>query len=170
MDTSALNINWFDLVVAILVILTLIRGFFSGFIMQVATLAGIVLGAIFAGKLSEYIAPELIKITTASPHIIGPLSYIVAFVAILVALFFAGKLIESFIDALKMTILNRLAGAVFCTAKWIVIFSILLNLLVEFDQNKNIIKDDVRNESYTYSFISDVAKTVIPYLRFDWTD
>lgn len=170
MDTSALNINWFDLVVAILIILTLIRGFFSGFIMQVATLAGIVLGAIFAGKLSEYIAPELIKITDASSHIIGPLSYIVAFIAILIALFFAGKLIESFVDALKMTILNRLAGAVFCTAKWIVIFSILLNLLVEFDQNKNIIKEDIRNESYTYPLISEVAKTVIPYLRFDWTD
>lgn len=167
MDTS-FNMNWFDLVVVVIVVLSMIRGLFSGLVMQLATLAGIVLGAIFAGKLSEYIAPQLIKITDASPHIVGPLSYILAFIAILIGLFFAGKLIESFVDAIKMTSLNRLAGSIFCIAKWIVIFSILVNLLVEFDQEKKIIKEDVRNESYTYPLITEVAKTVIPYLRFDW--
>lgn len=160
--------NWFDLVVVILIVLTLIKGFFSGLIMQVATLAGIILGAIFAGTLAAMIAPKLITLVDGSPHIIGPLSYIIAFVVILIALFFAGKLIESFADALKMTALNRLAGALFCCAKWIVLFSIGLNLLVEFDQNKNIIKEDVREQSYTYPLVSEVAKTVIPYLRFDW--
>jgi len=163
-----ISMNWFDLVVIILVLLTLVKGFFSGLVMQVATLAGLVLGAIFAGKLSEFIAPELIEFAEASPHIIGPLSYIIAFVAILVALFFVGKLIESFMNALAMTTLNRLAGALFCAAKWIILFSILLNLLIEFDQDKKIIKEDVRSESYTYPLISEVAKTVIPYLRFDW--
>lgn len=160
--------NWFDLVVLILIALTLIKGFFSGLIMQVATLAGIILGAIFAGKLAAIIAPKLMTLVDGSPHIIGPLSYILAFVAILIALFFIGKLIESFADALKMTILNRLAGALFCCAKWIILFSIGLNLLVEFDQNKNIIKEDIREESFFYPYISEVAKTAIPYLRFDW--
>lgn len=163
-----LNMNWFDLIVAIIVILSIIRGLFSGLVMQLATLAGIILGAVFAGKLSEYIAPELIKITEASPHIVGPLSYILAFTAILIGLFFAGKLIESFVDAIKMTALNRIAGGVFCAAKWIILFSIIINLVAEFDQDKRIIKEDVRNESYTYPLITDVAKTVIPYLRFDW--
>ncbi|MBB4037190.1 membrane protein required for colicin V production [Dysgonomonas hofstadii] len=164
MDTM----NWFDIVVIVLILITLIKGFFSGLVMQVATLAGLILGAIFAGKLSELIAPELIKLTDASPHIIGPLSYIIAFIAIIVILFLAGKMIESFMDALAMNTLNRLAGAVFCAAKWIILTSILLNLIVEFDQDKKIIKEDVRSQSYTYPLISEVAKTVIPYLRFDW--
>jgi membrane protein required for colicin V production len=86
----------------------------------------------------------------------------------LVALFFAGKLLESFVDALKMTILNRLAGALFCAAKWIVVFSIALNLVAEFDQHKRIIKEDVREKSHTYPLVTEIAKTVIPYLRFDW--
>ena len=45
---------------------------------------------------------------------------------------------------------------------------VLLNLLVEFDQEEKIIKENVRNESYTYPLVTEVAKTVIPYLRFDW--
>jgi len=160
--------NWFDLVVVILVLITLVKGFFSGLVMQIASLAGLILGAIFAGQLSGLIAPKLIELTNASPHIIGPLSYIVAFILIIVALFFAGKLIESFVDALKMTILNRLAGAIFCCAKWVVLFSILLNLFVEFDQNKVYIKEDVRENSHTYHYITEISRTVIPYLRFDW--
>ncbi len=161
-------LNWFDLLILILICVTLVKGFFSGLVMQIASLAGIVLGAIFAGKLSEIIAPRLIEFTDSSPHIVGPLSYILAFVAILVALFFAGKLLESFVDALKMTALNRIAGAFFCTAKWVIVFSILLNLLVEFDQHQNIIKEDVREHSHTYPLVSEIAKVVIPYLRFDW--
>jgi Uncharacterized membrane protein, required for colicin V production len=162
--------NWFDLVVLILVLLALIKGFFSGFVMQIAMLAGLILGAIFAGKLSELIAPELIKLTDVSPHIMAPLSYIVAFIAILVALFFAGKLVESFIKAVKLNTFNRIAGALFCSLKWIVLFSILLNLLVEFDRDKKIIKEDIRENAITYSVVSEVAQTVIPYLRFDWTN
>lgn len=159
--------NWFDLVIIIIALITLVKGFFSGFVRQIAALAGLILGAIFAGKLSEMIAPQLISLTQASPHIIGPLSYIVAFIIIIVALFFAGKLLESFIDALQMDLLNKLAGAFFCCAKWIVLISILLNLVVELDQNKHIVNEDVREKSYTYSLIMDIAQTVIPYLRFD---
>jgi len=162
--------NWFDLVVVILILLALIKGFFFGFVMQIAMLAGLILGAIFAGKLSEFIAPELIKLTDVSPHIMAPLSYIVAFIAILVALFFAGKLVESFIKAVKLNTFNRIAGALFCSLKWIVLFSILLNLLVEFDRDKKIIKEDIRENAITYSVVSEVAQTVIPYLRFDWTN
>lgn len=160
--------NWFDLVVVVLVIITLIKGFFSGLVMQIASLAGIILGAIFAGQLSGILAPKLIQLTQASPHIVGPLSYIVAFLIIIIILLFAGKLLESFIEAIKMTTLNRLTGALFCCAKWIIIFSIIMNLFVEFDQGKNIIKEDIRENAHSYPIVMDIARTVIPFLRFDW--
>jgi len=160
--------NWFDLIVVILVLITLVKGFFSGLVMQIASLAGLILGAIFAGQLSSIIAPKLIELTNASPHIMGPLSYIVAFIIIIVALLFAGKLLQSFVDAIKMNTLNRLAGALFCCAKWMIVFSILLNLLVEFDQDKTLIKEEIRENAHTYPIVMDIAKTVIPYLRFDW--
>lgn len=165
-----MSVNWFDILIVTLVLGSLVKGFFSGLIMQLASLAGIVLGAIFAGKLSEYIAPEIIQYTGASPHVIGPLSYIIAFVIIVFTLFFLGRTLHSFVDAIQMGTLNRLAGAVFCTTKWIIILSILLNLLVEFDQHKHIIKEDVREHSHIYPLISEVGKTVVPYLRFDWID
>lgn len=162
--------NWFDLVVLILIAVTLLRGFFSGLVMQAATLAGLILGAIFAGKLAEYLTPHILSVTNAPLHIMGPLSYILAFILILIILVLAGKALESLVDAVKLTILNRLAGAVFCAAKWLIILSILLNLVVELDKDKRIIREDIRTESYAYPLVSDLSKTVIPYLRFDWIE
>ena len=160
--------NWFDLVVIVIILLTLIKGFMSGLVMQIASLVGIILGAIFAGQLAPIIEPHLLSWTGGAPHIIAPLSFIIAFLLILMALILAGRLIQSLVDALSMSFLNRLAGALFCTAKWIIIFSIAINLLVEFDQDKRIISEEIRTESHTYSLITEIAKTVIPYLRFDW--
>ena len=160
--------NWFDLLIIVLVLLTLFRGYISGLVMQLASLIGIILGAVFAGKLSEIIAPKMIAITDIPTHIVGPVSYIIAFVVILIVIVLIGRLLQSFIEAIKINTLNRLAGAVFCCAKWIVIFSILLNLVVEFDQDKQIIKEDIRENSHTYPLMTKAAQAVIPYLRFDW--
>lgn len=160
--------NWFDLVVVVIVLLTFVKGFMSGLVMQIASLVGIILGAVFAGQLAPIIEPYLLSWTGGAPHIIAPLSFIIAFLLILMALILAGKLIQSLVDALSMSILNRLAGALFCAAKWIIIFSIAINLLAEFDQNKRIISEEIRTGSQTYPFITEIARTVIPYLRFDW--
>lgn len=159
---------WFDLLVIILVIATLIRGFASGLIMQIASLAGIVVGAMFAGKVSEIVAPKFIEWFEGSPHIIGALSYVASFLLIVIGLFLLGKMVQSFVKAVKLNFLNRVAGAAFCCAKWLVVFSILINVIAEMDQGKHMIKDNVRTQSYTYAAVTSISQIVVPYLKFEW--
>lgn len=161
------NMNWFDLLVLILLAASFIKGYVSGFVMQIATLVGLVVGAVFAGKLSEFIAPYLIQLV-GSPHIIGVLSYLVAFILIIVAIVVLGKILYSMVKALELSTLDRLTGGFFGTLKWMFLFSILLNLVVELDQNGNFIKQEVREGSYTFYYVQKLASIVIPYLRFDW--
>lgn len=159
---------WFDLLVIVLVAATLAKGFVSGLIMQIASLAGIVLGAMFAGKISEFIAPRFIQWIDGSPHIIGALSYVVAFLLIMVALLLAGKAVQSFVKALNLNAANRVAGAVFCCVKWMVVFSILINIVAEMDQGQRLIKENVRTQSYTYNAVATISQIVVPYLKFEW--
>lgn len=159
---------WFDLLVIILVAATLIKGFSSGLIMQIASLAGIILGAMFAGKVSEIIAPKFIEWFEGSPHVIGALSYIASFLLILIGLLLLGKMVQSFVKAVKLNTINRIAGAAFCCAKWMVLFSILINVVAEMDQKKLVIKDNVRSQSYTYMAVTSISQIVVPYLKFDW--
>ncbi|NDV70105.1 CvpA family protein [Dysgonomonas sp. 25] len=160
--------NWFDIFVLILLAATLIRGYITGLVMQVAMLAGIILGAIFSGWLADFIAPYLMEWTGAAPHIIGPLSYIVAFLLILLVLFLVGRMIHSTVKAAHLNFPNRVAGAVFCAVKWFLVLSVLVSVIEEFDQNKSIFTEEVREQSYTYPIVKAVAPTIIPYLRFDW--
>ena len=86
----------------------------------------------------------------------------------MIGISFVGNMIQSVLKAIKLNILNRLAGAVFCLTCLMFVFSICLNLLVEFDRNKSILSEHVRKESLTLSTVQSVAPAIIPYLRFDW--
>lgn len=160
----------FDIVILLLASVTLLVGFLTGFIMQVSLLAGVILGAVFAGQLATLITPKLLEWTGASPHIMGPLSYVIAFILILFGLLFVGKLVQSLLKAVKINFLNRLAGALFGVFTCLIIVSIVLNIVIEIDQDQTIIGENTRKNAYTYSLVKDIAPTAIPYLRFDWVN
>lgn len=157
--------TWLDIVILVVCALALARGLKTGLIMQIASLLGIVLGAIFAGKIAELIYPYLLNMTDNLEHIIAPISYLIGFILILLGVNLIGKAVHSLIHAILLGPINRIIGGIFCLTKWVLIMSILLNLTVLFDRNKSIIKEEVRHNSYTYSILSDVAQAIIPFLR-----
>ncbi len=81
-----------------------------------------------------------------------------------------GRLVNSLAKAILLDTVNKLAGAIFCMGKWILIVSILLNLVVMFDSKQVVIGEKIRNESYSYPFLIAIAQTIIPYLSFDEAD
>ncbi|GAB6011899.1 CvpA family protein [Viscerimonas tarda] len=153
--------EWFDIVILTIVVLSAIRGYISGLIMQLASLIGLVCCAFFAGQVAGIINPYI----NSSVYALRPLSYFLAFVIIMIAFFIIGKALESFLKALKINTLNRLSGAIFATVKWLFLASILLNLLVEFDQRQQLIKSNVRENSHSYPYVKAIAPAVIPFLQ-----
>ena len=71
--------NWLDITIGIPLIFAVIKGYRSGLIMQVAILIGVVVSVVFAGKLSEYIAPYFPETIGIPAHLIPPIAYIIAF-------------------------------------------------------------------------------------------
>lgn len=163
-------LNWFDLVILTILLLALFRGYVTGFIKQAVSLLGVVLGAFLAGKLAPMIADKLVLFTDAGKHIISPVSYIFAFLIIYIIVFFVGRLLQSFVKALKLNALNRFTGAVFCSLKWFLVISLLLNILISIDPDKNIIHNDIREQSYSYPHLKNLVTYIVPYLKFDWLD
>lgn len=160
--------TWLDITMLIICLAAITRGAMTGFIMQVASLAGIILGAIFAGKAAEWLYPLLDNLLDGnSQNITAPASYILGFILILIAVHLIGRLINTLVKVTLLSVANRIAGSVFSLGKWILITSIILNLTTQIDQGKNIIKEDVRNNSYCYAPMIDIAQIIIPYLRFE---
>lgn len=158
---------WLDIVVVIVCVAACIRGYMTGFVLQLSFLLGIILGAVFAGEMAKKIAPYLENIIGEPEYLAAPISYVIGFVIILIAVNLIGRIVNSLVKVVLLGTVNRLVGAVFCLGKWILIMSILLNLLVTFDHNKTIIKEEVREQSNVYSSLIEIAQIIIPYLRFD---
>jgi len=162
-----MNLYWFDILILIVIIFALIKGYLSGLIMQLAYLVGLVACSFFAGKVAGFVSPYLIQLTDAAPYILNPLSYIVAFLIIMIGFIFVGKMIQGFLSAVKLNFLNKLAGAAFCVLTWLFVISILVNLIAEFDKKERIIKTDIRQNSYAYRPVQKIAPYFIPFLEFD---
>ncbi len=158
---------WLDIFFIIICVAAIARGLMTGFVLQVASLAGIILGAIFCGKVAEAIYPHLIGIIGNKESITGVASYILGFIIILVAVNLIGRLINSVADSVILKPINRIAGGAFCLIKWIVIISILFNLVIHIDEDQHFVKKEVREKSHTYPILINVAQSIIPYLRFE---
>lgn len=155
-----------DILVFIICVAAFIRGCFTGLIMQVATLGGIVLGILFAGTLSPLISPYIAKTVNQIPEIdlATPISYLICFIAILIIVTIIGRVINYSIEAVLLGPANRIAGGFFCMLKWILICCVALNLIVSFDAEKSIVTKSMRNESLCYKVMTEIGKTIMPFL------
>lgn len=157
-------LNWFDLIILILLLIAFINGYRKGLVMMLAGLVTVILAAIFGGKLAVRILPELQKLFDMSPQLANVLSYVAAFLAIAVVLGLVGALVQKIFETVNLNFVNRLLGSVVSVATTTIVLSILLNLVLMLDSGERMIKPDVKEKSFFYERIQAVVPAIVPYL------
>lgn len=160
--------TWFDLFIYIVIIYCVFKGYKTGLIKQLATLAGLVAGAILSGQISSILLPVLQGKSHSSDYILAPISYMLAFALIMLAFYFLGTLIQGIVEAAKMGTLNRLAGVVLCLTKWMLAISIIMNLILKIDSIHYIISENTINNSKMYKYVQPLAPHIVPFLKFEF--
>lgn len=158
-------LNWFDILVGIVLVIGIFNGFRKGLIMQLTGLVTLILAAVFGGKLAKIILPELMRLVSIKPNHASVVSYIIAFVLIAIAIFIVGKILHKLLQTLHLNFINRLLGGVIAVAVAMVVMSILLNLTLMLDTQKQIIKSDIRQNSFFYERVKSVVPAIVPYLN-----
>lgn len=156
--------NWFDIIILIVAGYSILKGFKTGFVKQLASLGGLLAGAILSGQVSYILEPYMHKV---SERFAAPLSYMIAFVLIITAFAIVGHMLHEILETVKLGTLNRLAGAALCFSKWILAISILINLISKADENKRLISDNFRKKSRTFNSVQAIAPIIVPYLKFE---
>ncbi len=157
-------LNWFDLIVLILLLIAFVNGYRKGLVMMLAGLVTVILAAIFGGKLAVRILPELQKLFDMSPQLANVLSYVAAFLAIAVVLGLVAALVQKIFETVNLNFVNRLLGSVVSVATTTIVLSILLNLVLMLDSGERMIKPDVKEKSFFYERIQAVVPAIVPYL------
>ena len=157
--------NWFDLVILILLLIAIVNGYRNGLIQQLVGLAIILLSAIFGGKLAAYILPELNRFIELSPNLARVLSFVLAFAAIALVISFIGKLIQRLLSVILLSTVNRILGSIIAVGTLMFILSIILNLVLMLDKNESLISKEIKKESFFFERVEAVVPAVVPYLN-----
>lgn len=115
----------FDILVCIVVILAAIKGFQTGFVVEIFSFLAFFIGLFLALKLTFPVAEEYFGDSDAFWLIATVIFLVLMFVVIGIAKFFATS-IKKVIDFTPAGILDNLLGAGFSIIKWIFLFSTLL--------------------------------------------
>ncbi len=159
--------NTIDLVFAILLLWSAYRGYTKGFIIQLATLAALLLGILGAVMFSDITSSLIIKKFDISGQYLPIISFAVTFVVIVIAVHLFARMLNKLIDAIALGIVNRLLGVLFSVLKIAFIVSIILVLINKADNKYNFIPDETKENSLFYKPLSNFAPMIFPYLNFD---
>lgn len=162
--------TWIDFTTLIIVGYSFYKGFKDGFVLQLTSMLGLIVGAVFAGQVASFISPGLSSFFKISPHIIGPISYLVAFILILIGFSFVAKLAKGMMKAVHIGFLNSWAGALFCAFKWLLLFSVFLNIVETLDSHGFLIKEETKQKSFSHNFVKGMMPVVVPFLSYHYND
>lgn len=151
--------NWLDILLLIILGVAGWKGFRRGFIIELASLVGMVLG-IWAGiHLSERVVDVLsLEVKSAA------LAFLITFALVLAAVVLIGHGLTKLIDLASLSIPNKIAGIAFGVLRSAFTLSIALNLLHGWTEG-SMPPADVREASRLHAPVSAFAPLVVPALN-----
>ncbi len=154
--------NTFDAVIIGITLVLALKGFFNGFIKEIAGLIGIAGGLYLASKYNHqagaYINEHLISIQNSSA--IDLVGYVFVFISFWLFIIFIGFLFSKILKLSALGIFDRLLGFVFSGAKFFIIVSVIVVMLNKIEIFKEKTEKYTQN-SITYPILLKVGEKII---------
>ncbi|PHS34359.1 MAG: colicin V synthesis protein [Sulfurovum sp.] len=159
---SMIDFNYFDVVIATIVLLLGIKGFMHGFIKEAFGLVGLIGGVYFASRLSGTAAAF---IDTNFLHLENQaLLKLVGFLAILIIIWLSATVVGSIFSKLTsasgLGFLNRMFGFIAGGGKYFLIFALIVTAL----SNVSLVKDNLEKHvenSILYPYLKQAGSFLI---------
>ena len=146
-----------DISILIIVGAGFVLGIFKGLVRELASLAAIVLGIYGAKLFSSLLVPLVVDMLGVSEKVAQPLSYVVLFIAIAVALLILARTVDKVFDAVSLGGLNKFLGGVFGALKYALIISVLINVFEPLNQKFRFMSEEKQQNSVTYRPLLNLA-------------
>ncbi|MCK4406508.1 MAG: CvpA family protein [Bacteroidales bacterium] len=162
--------NFLDIILILPVIWFAYKGFTKGFIIELTLLVALVLGVFIAINFSYFAADFLTDNTKIAHKYISIIAFVITFIAIVIAAFAVGKLLEKVINLILLGFINKIAGCLFGILKAAFILSVIIFIINSFDSKQAVITKKIRENSILYKPIASIAPYIIPKLNLDKID
>ena len=115
--------NSLDFGVIVIILLFLVRGVWVGFVRQLASLAALILGYLFAGRYYEQISPRLSSVIP-SPQLCFLVTYALLFLAVFCGVLALGFVLKKVMSVSLLGWFDRFMGGIFGLVKAGVIITV----------------------------------------------
>lgn len=159
--------NILDIIILVPLLFAAWSGYRKGFVIEIASLAALILGIYAAINFSFYAAGLLEQNFELSERWVNIIAFIVTFIVVVFVIYLIGRIIEKFIDILMLGFVNRLFGLVFGVLKWAFILSVLIYIIHIFDDDNKLITPKLKEGSFFYTPVSSFAPYLIPKLNIE---
>ena len=157
-----------DIIFLIPIVWLVYKGFSKGLIIELATLAALILGIYASLHFSHFVANFLKEHFEINKTLVGVLAFIITFVLVVIAVNLLGKLLEKAFSAAALGFINKGFGGFLGLLKAAIFISFSIYFINKLDKNRKIIRFSLASESKLYSPIEKIAPFLIGiYKDFD---
>ncbi len=156
--------NFIDLIFCIPLVWGIYKGFTKGFIIEIASFIAFALGIWGGIKFSDFIAHKLTEQFDWHSTYLPIISFVIVFLAIIIAVFFVAKLVQKIIEGMALSALNKIAGAIVGFLKFALIISVFIFVIDAIEKSYPLISFKSKEESLLYKPIGKIAPALIPSL------
>lgn len=154
--------NYLDIIIVILLIIGAVRGFRKGMIIELATLAGLIIGIFLGVLIADIIGLIIVGIIDVNIIAIKIISFIIIFAIVLLVLYTLAKIIERLLKMIFLNIFNRIGGIFIGALKTAFILSVILIFVNMLNKRIEFISEAQRESSLLYNPVSKFAPALLP--------
>jgi membrane protein required for colicin V production len=157
--------NYIDIILGLLLFLSAISGFRKGLIVELASLAALILGIWGAIEFSYLTSNFLIEHFDLKGNNLNVISFIITFIIIVILVHIIGNIVNKLVETVMLEFINKLAGLAFGILRSALILSIILLVFDKIDNDVKIISREAKAESRLYEPIRNFAPSLFPFIH-----
>ena len=150
--------NYIDIVILLFLLYGAFRGFSKGLIIEVATLAGLILGVFIAIRYSPFTEGILKDFLNITSRYLSYIALAVTFLLVVIAVYLLGKMLTRLVDKLLGTLLG--------IAKYFIMVCVLLMIVDALNDKFHFISEETRENSLLFDPFLNFAQQMYNTIRF----
>lgn len=156
-----------DIILAVVLVVGIFKGFRNGFFLELASLISIMLGIYLAIRFSFITKSYLEKEVSWDAKTIQVTAFAITFILVIIVVSSLAKVFTLVANFASLGFLNNFLGAFLGLLRTILVVSILLNLLQKVNFENYFLSKETKEKSTLYSLVQEVSKNIYPAIS-EW--
>jgi membrane protein required for colicin V production len=146
-----------DIVLVILLILAIIKGYQRGLIVGIFSFIAIIVGLAAAMKLSTVVSGYIGESIRVSDQWLPVISFVIVFIIVVLLIRLGANLIQKTAEISMLGWVNRLGGILF----YIAIYAMVYSVVLFYADQLQLVQSDAHEKSISYEYIKPLGPKII---------